>query len=867
MGFFDKLFGNSEKKKEQEAKAAMHRLFDSGMKLLNDDAKQNALMPEALQKSLAQGGVIDALPNAKGAFGRTLENPIPVNGPLGEITYLSRLVTAGTGQRVGFHRLGSMKSIDVYEVVSTDGASWDILFFNYYHAGKSKKAPDGYNLAESAEGLTGTSQFTSYFPGNIRSHAMRCSTTILGFPMPHPSLRAFESAKYSRPSDHAAHFYAVLDLICAANHQIHNIERRFKELDNRIEEGKCDTEKFLARDLIRQALMCVGSPSAATIRSEIVLPITYRNDLTCLELCCAMSAAISFSLANYEPSVQQEVSYYLHKDLFDFFAGYIDFYAYMETREQHYREALASSDSMAYFLTLIDSILDVNETHKDNLKEHREALVSPVAFLVTFMEGIKKNLHHYIETEFLPRRQAFPFDAADSALISLRDTLATFFQKELNYTLDAQQLVAFADMFPVLVFITDSFYTPFNRIFTSGYIEGKLVAYIQNKCLFPEVLQYFDDLPNYTAFLLSALNFTPLYLGHLEFTDLDEFAEHLSDGEITELTVLETDKLRLLLCSAANNVAAAFALPGDISLGFNENDLEELTEEEEEPFCTAYKTPSDNFLPEEVVHWQAIRTEIASGMPDDAIFKQVAPEEIEEEYSAALHPGRLLLADKADLPENALGSRGQGLLPHVPRFDLSVYFDVYKTIRMQEDYVLDYVYAADHHGGEPFLYAKKKDSPALKNANAYCAAYNLESLGMLLGADPTIENSYPYLAKLQWVEGKYAAFERALFCMTARRFYLFWHSLYHERAFILTRNDMLSMQQNSVGSYSKEEYDTLLGMDLLPKVTDLGGYQRVSLFNYEQNTGYSWLHVYFKNQFFVKTSSDVILKNKARIFY
>lgn len=215
-GFSTNFFGGG-RKKEKEVTAAMHRLFEHALQLLNDDVKQNFLMPEKLQQVIARGRACDTIEGASGPFGRTPENPIPVNGPLGEITYLSKLVTTGSGQRVGFHRLGSMNSIDVYEVVSLDGTFWDVLFFDCYHDGKSKKTPEGYHFARRVEALTGSNCFNPDFPSHLRDHAVQCSSKVLGIPLPHPDLRNFENQQFRRPDKHAKLFYATLDLICARN--------------------------------------------------------------------------------------------------------------------------------------------------------------------------------------------------------------------------------------------------------------------------------------------------------------------------------------------------------------------------------------------------------------------------------------------------------------------------------------------------------------------------------------------------------------------------------------------------------------------------------------------------------------------------
>ncbi|MFH1966014.1 MAG: hypothetical protein ABIJ42_10810 [Acidobacteriota bacterium] len=92
----------------------------------------------------------DQLPGGKGPFG-TLDNPIPVNGSMGEIKYLAKL-RGNTGKAIMFHRIGSMSSsvtedpVDCYEVVCMDGTQWTRLYFDCYHPRRSNLAPPGYRL-------------------------------------------------------------------------------------------------------------------------------------------------------------------------------------------------------------------------------------------------------------------------------------------------------------------------------------------------------------------------------------------------------------------------------------------------------------------------------------------------------------------------------------------------------------------------------------------------------------------------------------------------------------------------------------------------------------------------------------------------
>lgn len=135
--------------------------------------------PEQLSKQCLEGLDCDQILNAKGSFGQEVTNPIPVNGPLGEIKYVGRLGTKKKGIGYIFHRLGSITMatlqgpVDVFEVVSTDGKEWDVLYIHMYHPRRSTKVPEGYRFNDFDELLSrlpigyGTWDLDHDFPFNI----------------------------------------------------------------------------------------------------------------------------------------------------------------------------------------------------------------------------------------------------------------------------------------------------------------------------------------------------------------------------------------------------------------------------------------------------------------------------------------------------------------------------------------------------------------------------------------------------------------------------------------------------------------------------------------------------------------------------
>ena len=101
-------------------------------RILDDEQFQLELVHPAMKAMLESAPAYDKDPNGTGPFGFTETNPIPVNGPIGQLAYLSRLETQ-SGQRILFHRLGAIGTVDVFEAVSFNGAEWFILFVDLYH--------------------------------------------------------------------------------------------------------------------------------------------------------------------------------------------------------------------------------------------------------------------------------------------------------------------------------------------------------------------------------------------------------------------------------------------------------------------------------------------------------------------------------------------------------------------------------------------------------------------------------------------------------------------------------------------------------------------------------------------------------------
>lgn len=174
--------------------------------LLDSDARQNESMPALVRALIEDGPDCDQLPNATGEFGRSPSNPIPVNGPLGEVVYLSRLTTE-TGAPVMFHRVGADADgplvVDVYEVQAIDGSVRERLFLSMYHPRKTKRPPQGYRLADTIDGrnpIWGVSHTVPNFPAKLDAYVRHWQVEQLGLPLPVPKLRTALNGSPMAPS-------------------------------------------------------------------------------------------------------------------------------------------------------------------------------------------------------------------------------------------------------------------------------------------------------------------------------------------------------------------------------------------------------------------------------------------------------------------------------------------------------------------------------------------------------------------------------------------------------------------------------------------------------------------------------------------
>jgi hypothetical protein len=139
------------------------KVFEYISRLLEDEQFQLEMTDPKLQAAIEGQLACDHDPEGTGPFGFVETNPIPVNGWVGELAYLSKLETVG-GERIFFHRLGSIDTTDVFEAVTFSGSEWFILFVDMYYPRQSRLTPDGFRFRKKVSQFTGFHNRCSNFP-------------------------------------------------------------------------------------------------------------------------------------------------------------------------------------------------------------------------------------------------------------------------------------------------------------------------------------------------------------------------------------------------------------------------------------------------------------------------------------------------------------------------------------------------------------------------------------------------------------------------------------------------------------------------------------------------------------------------------
>jgi hypothetical protein len=192
------------RKKKSHSSADIDQLFERLSRLLIDENLQNERLPPELKEEIRRSRPTDIVPAAWGEFGRDLNNPIPTNGPIGEILYLSSLKSDG-GARIAFQRLGSVGKVDVFETISFDGKDWSILCCSMYYPRKSRIAPKGFMFVGNEYGsrwIRGTNNYAIEFPRGILQRTIEWTETRIGLTIADPDLKLFDTGTWNRPPQH-----------------------------------------------------------------------------------------------------------------------------------------------------------------------------------------------------------------------------------------------------------------------------------------------------------------------------------------------------------------------------------------------------------------------------------------------------------------------------------------------------------------------------------------------------------------------------------------------------------------------------------------------------------------------------------------
>ena len=161
MSFLDAFF------EEQTAQTRSDKIYDDALRGVNTAALQNDTYDAALAAKVRGGADCDRIPGGTGRFGHDASNPIPVNGPFGEWTYLSRLRIRATGSMVFFHKTRSFGAVDEFEVVNVSGRFAARLYFAPYHPRLSRLYPEQFTLEREAVFPRGITSICPDFPKGL----------------------------------------------------------------------------------------------------------------------------------------------------------------------------------------------------------------------------------------------------------------------------------------------------------------------------------------------------------------------------------------------------------------------------------------------------------------------------------------------------------------------------------------------------------------------------------------------------------------------------------------------------------------------------------------------------------------------------
>jgi hypothetical protein len=139
-------------------------------------------------------------------------------------------------------------------------------------------------------------------------------------------------------------------------------------------------------------------------------------------------------------------------------------------------------------------------------------------------------------------------------------------------------------------------------------------------------------------------------------------------------------------------------------------------------------------------------------------------------------------------------------------FKPNMYFSFMKHIRMQEGYVLDYVYYSDGMGGLPVVYARKESDPPFNSYDEFLASYGEES-GDERSYNLSMPHGSDYLEKIVVDGTAESYFEFLTLAWLGDQFKLEWHGMYNDYKFMCDYSDMKYVYDSmSIFDYGEEKF-------------------------------------------------------------
>lgn len=200
------------KNRKESSKQSIGRIFEKVRQILTNEEIQNEKLPPMF-KSLLKENTLER--SISRLFGMSPNDPIRVNGSLGEVIYISMLRTPENVPFIG-HRLGSLGKIDIYEICSEDFKDWRILFFDLYWLQKDKYAPSGLTLSlNDCPFISAINKFNNTFPNEFWPLVLDTTNDLLGVAAVRTTIKEIDYSLSSRPKEHSEMLKNILIKIAA----------------------------------------------------------------------------------------------------------------------------------------------------------------------------------------------------------------------------------------------------------------------------------------------------------------------------------------------------------------------------------------------------------------------------------------------------------------------------------------------------------------------------------------------------------------------------------------------------------------------------------------------------------------------------